>query len=105
LRAAERVTRRHSLELSPFGETLSSFLQDVNDEAPAFNAESYDCEVEENAFFGAPVAFSGQAPIVSDADAGANGTFALTLLGENADVFEVREVSRLMAPPLKFPFV
>jgi len=73
---------------------MNSFtFQDVNDEAPEFSSRSYDCEVAENSQRGATVTFVGEVtPLVSDGDAGANGTFTLSLVGQGADVFEVKRI-------------
>ncbi|OWA53062.1 Cadherin-23 [Hypsibius exemplaris] len=78
---------------------VTVIIEDVNDNSPKFyNGEeptdSYTTSILENSAVGALVSMeSGVIPRVYDPDQGINGTFALSIVGEASDIFDITPTS------------
>lgn len=76
---------------------VTIYVDDVNDNPPTFNRNSYSGIISENSALGSDVYINHQM-IVQDADAGENANFTVSLSGEGSHLFKVVLVNMTNTP-------
>lgn len=75
---------------------VTIYVDDVNDNAPAFNHKFYSGLITENSPLGTNV-YVNQQMLIKDADAGENAIFSVSVSGEGSQLFAVDLVNATMA--------